>query len=190
MINKIQVIAEVKTKSPYGFSSEKTWEELFDIANDIGDIISVHTDARWGGSFDLIERAKKMTSKPILAKGLHYDDSEITRAYEAGADYILAVGRVPDIYKEKCLIEPLLLRDMQKIPHDSKIVWNSRDLYTGKPKKETFEQAREIWKGWLCQASYIKTTSDIKPGADAVLVGKHLEEFSMHLKRLEKGYYL
>ena len=187
MIGKIQVIAEVKIKSPYGFSSEKTWEELFDIANGIGDIISVHTDPRWGGSFGLIEMAKKMTSKPILAKGLHYDDSDIKRAYDSGADYILAVGRVPNIYKEKCLIEPLCLNDLYKILSDLRVIWNSRNLYTGKPKEETFEQARELWKGWLCQASYIRTIADIKPGADAVLVGEYLEEFAKSLKNVD-GY--
>ncbi len=57
------------------------------------------------------------------------------------------------------------------------MVWNSRDLLTGKLKDETFEQARKIWKGWLCQASNIKSIHDIKEGANAVLVGTHLRDF-------------
>jgi len=65
------LIAEVKTESPFGFVSEKTWRQLFDIANKHGDIISIHTDKRWGGSFDLISKAKELTKKPVLAKGIH-----------------------------------------------------------------------------------------------------------------------
>jgi len=37
-----QIIAKVKTKSLFGFVSNKSWEELFTIANNIGDIISIH----------------------------------------------------------------------------------------------------------------------------------------------------
>ncbi len=184
MINKIQIIAEVKTASPFGFRSNRTWEELFYIADEIGDIVSVHTDPRWDGSFDLVGRAKKLTDKPILAKGIHPDDKDIERAREAGADYVLVVGRIPKVYIERCLIEPYSLSDLYKIPHNSKVVWNSRDLSTGKPKYETFEQARKTWKGWLCQASYIRTQKDIKPGANAVLIGSYLEEFAASLKDL------
>lgn len=182
MINGTQIIAEVKTKSPFGFSSDRTWDELFNIANDLGDIVSIHTDARWGGSFDLVERARKLTSKPILAKGLHQDDKDIERAISAGADYVLVVGRLPGIYLEKCFIEPLNINSLYKLPENLKVVWNSRDLSAGKQKYETFELAREIWKGWLCQASYLKTIDDIRPGADAVIVGTHLEMFAKSLK--------
>lgn len=182
MINKVQIIAEVKTKSPFGFRSNRTWEELFQIANKIGDIISIHTDPRWDGSFDLIKRAKNLTSKPILAKGFHQNNEDILKALKSGADYVLVVGRTPEMYIEKCFIEPLSLSDLCKIPLSNlRVVWNSRDLSTGKPKHETFEQARKIWKGWLCQASYIRNLNDIKPGADAILVGTHLEEFAKSL---------
>lgn len=182
MIDKIQVIAEVKTKSPFDFRSNKTWMELFSIASAIGDIVSIHTDPRWGGSFELIEKAKKLTPKPILAKGIHANDKDIISALKAGADYVLVVGRIPGTHIERCLIEPLSLSELSEIPSGSKVVWNSRDLLTGKPKQETFEQARKIWKGWLCQASCIKNASDIKIGANAVLVGEHLEEFAKSLK--------
>ena len=182
MINKVQIIAEVKIKSPFGFRSNRTWEELFQIANKIGDIISIHTDPKFGGSFNLVKKAKNLTSKPILAKGLHADNKDIIRALEAGADYVLIVGRVPEVHIERCFIEPLNLNDLCKIPLSNlRVVWNSRDLSTGKPKPETFEQARKIWKGWLCQASYIRNLNDIKSGADAALIGTHLEEFAKSL---------
>ena len=69
------------------------------------------------------------------------------------------------------------------IQDGTKVVWNSRDLVTGGLKKETFEDARKIWKGWLCQASNIKTVADIKEGADAVLVGSHLPEFAESIQK-------
>ena len=184
MLGKVQIIAEVKIQSPFGFKSSEKWDDLFKLAEEIGDIISIHTDSRWGGSFDLIAKARKMTSKPILAKGIHSNDSDIIKAIENGADLVLVVGRIPEIYQEKCLIEPLNLEELSKIPSDFKVVWNSRDLSSGKLKKETFEQARELWDGWLCQASNVKSFADIKKGADAVLVGANLREFANSLARI------
>ena len=94
MHGKTAIITEVKTQSPFGWESDKTWDELFAIANDIGDILSVHTDARWGGSFDLIRKARAMTDKPILAKGIHATDDDVQQAIDAGADFVLVVVRV------------------------------------------------------------------------------------------------
>jgi indole-3-glycerol phosphate synthase len=175
---KTEIIAEVKTVSPYGFRSSKSWDELFTIAESVGDIISIHTDARWGGSFDLIKKAKSLTDKPILAKGIHAMDAEVGKAMDAGADLVLVVGRLPKTGLERCLIEPLDLKGLATLPAGTKAVWNSRDLSTGGLKSESFAQARALWKGWLCQASNIRTVGDIAQGADAVLVGSHLPEFA------------
>jgi len=175
---KQKFIAEVKTKSPFGFKSKKTWKELFSIANKIGDIISIHTDKRWGGSFKLIREAQKLTYKKILAKGIHKTDEDIIQALLSGANYVLVVGRIPTGFpKNQILIEPNNLKQLKEIPKGFNVVWNSRDLKTGKLKKETFNQARKIWKGWLCQASNIKSIKDINKSADAILVGEHLENF-------------
>lgn len=182
MYKGVQIIAEVKTKSPFGFQSKKTWDELFKIANKVGDIISIHTDSRWGGSLELIKKAKSLTGKPILAKGIHKTDTEIKSAIDAGADYVLVVGRIPKVYLDKCLIEPLTLSEFRNIPENLKVVWNSRDLSSGSFKKETIKEAREIFKGWLCQASNIKTVDDIERGVDAVLVGANLIKFSKSLE--------
>lgn len=181
MKNKIQIIAEVKTHSPFGFTSTKSWDELFAIAHEIGDIISIHTDPRWGGSLDLIKKAKELTTKPILAKGIHATDVEIQQAIDAGASYVLVVGRIPQIQLNKCLIEPLSLQELSTIPDNLKVVWNSRDLKDGTLKKETFEEAISLFKGWMCQASNIETIDDIKEDAQAVLVGTHLEGFAESL---------
>jgi len=183
MYREVEIIAEVKTKSPFGFKSEKSWDELFEIANEIGDIISIHTDRRWGGSFELLKKARGLTTKPILAKGIHESDSLIEEAIQAGANYVLVVGRLPNIYQEKCFIEPISLTELRTIPQDYRVVWNSRDLKTGGLKKETFSEARKIWNGYLVQASNIKTVSDIESGADAILVGSHLLEFTESLKK-------
>ncbi len=179
------VIAEIKTMSPFGFRSKSSWEQLFEVANNVGDIVSVHTDPRWGGSLDLIRKARRMTDKPILAKGIHQDDDQIDMAVKAGADHVLVVGRVPQVHAQLCFIEPLTLVELGGLPEGTKVVWNSRDLFGGNggAKTETFEEAREIWQGWLCQASNITTVSDIRSGADALLVGSNLEEFAKSLAR-------
>jgi hypothetical protein len=57
------------------------------------------------------------------------------------------------------------------------ILWNARNLETGEPKKESFDTARWIHRGWLCQGSFIATLDDIHPKADAFLVGEHLKDF-------------
>jgi indole-3-glycerol phosphate synthase len=177
MFGGITIVAEVKVKSPFGYVSERSWEEQFKLADDIGDIVAIHTDSRWAGSIEDIKRARKMTSKPLLAKGIHEEDDMIDAAVKAGADYVLVVGRVPTVHKEICWVEPLSLSQLATIPENYKIVWNARDIGTGKPKPETFEQARDAWGGWLCQASFIRHINDVKAGADGILVGQGLAEF-------------
>jgi indole-3-glycerol phosphate synthase len=182
MLGSTQIIAEVKTQSPFGFKSEKTWDELFIIANRVGDMISIHTDSRWGGSLSLVEKARKLTNKPLLAKGFHTDDGVVKDALKAGADFVLVVGRVPMMYIDRCFIEPYTLAELGNLPLGTKAVWNTRDLLTGGLKKETFEEAREVWPGWLCQASNIVTIDDIKDGAHAVIIGGHLIEFEKSME--------
>ena len=171
------LIAEVKTGSPFGFKSTKSWDELFKLANNYGDWISIHTDPLWGGSFELLAKARGRTKKPILAKGIHATDEDIVRAFAAGADYALVVGRMPKIPHEKLLFEPLTLAELSRYPSDTKVVWNTRDLTTGRQKDETIVDARKTWKGWLCQASMIAHPHDSALGVDAILVGEHLEQF-------------
>ncbi|MDO8593890.1 MAG: hypothetical protein Q7R93_00025 [bacterium] len=182
MYNGINIIAEVKTHSPFGWRSSKTWDALFKIAEEIGDIISVHTDPRWGGSFELLKHARTLTAKPILAKGIHALDRDILEARDSGADFVLVVGRIPETELTKCIIEPFTLAELREIPEECRAVWNSRDLTTGGLKAETFEEARRLFPGWICQASHLKTVADIHPGAEAVLVGTHLETFAASIR--------
>lgn len=178
MIGNILFIAEVKTVSPFGFKSPHSWEDLFKIANKVGDIISIHTDPRWGGSPELLKKARKMTKKPILAKGIHKNDQEISDFLKIGADFVLVVGRIPDFAKKKLLIEPNTIQELAQIPPEYKAVWNSRDLTTGGMKAVTFEEARAAFSGWLCQASNIRTENDVNMSADAILIGANLAYFS------------
>src|SRR3989338_2239372 len=128
MYKSIEIIAEVKTQSPFGYKSDKTWDELFYVAEKIGDIISIHTDSRWGGSFNLIKKARSLTNKPILAKGIHEKDNDIKTAIDLGADWVLVVGRIPKVHKEKCIIEPVTLEQLKTIPKNLRAVWNARNL--------------------------------------------------------------
>jgi len=194
MYNGVEIIAEVKDRSPFsGRCSDRSLEELLDTAIGIGDMISIHTSLPWGGSFAWLKKARKETNKPILAKGIHENDRLVERAlFECGADWVLVVyGHTPNGFRplpryellKYCLIEPATLEDLQNISSGIRAVWNSRDLYNkGEPKTETFEEARKLFNGWLCQASNLNTVQDIKPGANAVLVGTNLEKFSESLR--------
>jgi indole-3-glycerol phosphate synthase len=174
----MKIIAEVKTHSPFGWQSTESWDELFSIAKQFGDIISIHTDPRWNGSMQLISKARKLTNKPILAKGIHANDADIEEALKLGADYVLVVGRIPFLHFEQCFIEPTSLNQLKTLPPSTKVVWNSRDLSTGGLKTETFKEARALFSGWLVQASNIKSYQDIELTADAVLIGTHLVDIA------------
>ncbi|KKU48918.1 MAG: hypothetical protein UX68_C0006G0035 [Parcubacteria group bacterium GW2011_GWA2_46_9] len=194
MIGNVILIAEVKTESPSGWKSERSWDDLFAIANKHGDMISIHTDPRWGGSIELVARARGMTRKLILAKGIHATDDLVAEAFYAGADYVLVVGRVPAIQPQHCLIEPHTVAELRELPPTTLAVWNSRNLHllyqTDNRKSETFAQARSVFPGWLCQASNLTTIQDIKPGANAVLVGTKLLEFVESIKNFQPRHSL
>lgn len=179
LTNKL-FIAEVKTTSPFGYVSSNSWDELFEYANEYGDMISIHTDERWGGSFKLLARASARTSQPILAKGIHATDQEVEEALSRGASKVLVVGRLPrqDLLLH-CLIETNTLKQLVEFEKKAtQLVWNSRDLTNGKKKSDDFTTARSVYSGWLCQASNIKTIHDIEESANAFIVGEKLIEFT------------
>ena len=180
----IPIIAEVKTKSPFGFQSPHGWGTLFAWADQVGDAISIHTDPDWGGSFEMVALARRLTQKPIIAKGWHRSDLDIVKAKQAGADFVLVVGRVPDpSLRQHCWIEPRNLAELAELPKDVIAVWNARNLSDGSPKTETWAEARKIWDGPLCQASYIQKASDIFADANYALIGEHLPELMAEQKR-------
>lgn len=80
----MKIIAEIKTKSPFGFVSLKSVDQQFELCEKYGDIISVHTNPNWGGSLQLVEEIRRRTKKPILAKGIHSELKQITQAIDVG----------------------------------------------------------------------------------------------------------
>lgn len=185
-------VAEVKTESPFGFRSPFTKDELLRLAARHGSMVAIHTDPRWGGSFEWLKVARHRTDKPILAKGIHAADDEIERALDCGADRVLVVGRIPpDKYLDKVWYEPNTLDELRCCPDGVKVVWNSRDLVTGARKKSengflytSLGHARNVRPEiWMCQASFISTRSDVMtdPPVQAFIVGEHLPEFVQDL---------
>lgn len=202
MIGDTLVIAEVKLWSPWGERlTENSWREQLELANEVGDIVSILTNPIWKGSRELLARACRLSKNPVLAKDFHGTDEELNSTFDVGANFALVVGRVPgpSIDLGRCFIEPLDLAELATMPPESFAVWNSRDLSSLKDlpgipqflldrwkqstnnssrKRETFKEAREVWAGKLCQASNLKTVADIEEGADAILVGSNLELFA------------
>jgi indole-3-glycerol phosphate synthase len=188
--SNIQLIAEIKEKSPFGFISPYSFEALLDTALKYGDMISVHTNNKFNGSEQKLIEVKKMTNKPILAKNWHLTDDDVKRALKH-ADFALVVGRIPSVYLDRCFIEPESIKQLiqfkkMNIPN-LKIVWNSRNLNNGRKKVSAFNNARDIWSGWMCQASNIKSIDDVHDSANAVLVGSYLKEFCKNTMFLAFG---
>lgn len=105
-IKKPIFIAEIKTQSPFGFKSSKSFHELMELAIENGDWISVHTNVLWGGDYEAISFVRKYTDKPILAKGIHSTNENIDLALKHGADCVLVVDRIPHMgYRQDCLME-------------------------------------------------------------------------------------
>ncbi len=191
-------IAEIKTQSPFGYKSEHTFISLMQYAIKYGDWVSVHTNALWGGDFDAISFVRKNTSKPILAKGIHWTNDDVNKAFDHGADYVLVVDRYPtsaesgkpinlsDDRKSRILHEIDFNRVKKNIdfnPHwtEIKYVCNSRDLRTGLPKMK-WELDDFIKLGvWTCQASGIKKIEQVDQRANAFIVGEHLIDFCKQL---------
>jgi len=170
-------IGDTKIRSPFITGPTKhLWRDRLELAIEYADMIAVQTHGNWAGSHNLVKLAKEATDKPILAKGIHWKDKEIDDLLYLGADYVLVVGRIPPSrFLDRCMLEPTCLKEIEDYPRGVKVVWNARNIVNGWPKKETFQEAREKWDGWLCQASMIKRREDIHPSADAIMIGECLE---------------
>jgi indole-3-glycerol phosphate synthase len=174
-------IAEVKTRSPFGYEAYRSSGYLTQLACRHGDAVAAHTDPRWGGSFEHLAAVATLAhgcGKLVLAKGVHAEDDDIRRALQCGADLVLVVGRRPPAdLREVCLIEPQgSFWDWPQM--GDRIVVNRRNLATGKQDGHDFNAIRHNWPyTWLCQASFIRTPGDVHRGAQAFIVGEHLERY-------------
>ncbi|SDC02636.1 indole-3-glycerol phosphate synthase [Desulfurella multipotens] len=146
--DKINIIAEIKSKSPsYGnFILQKNIVEIY---SKYAKAISVLTDNKYfGGSFEFLHEISKKTNLPILCKDFIIDKKQIDWAYNSGADIILLIVRALEkdklrkLYDYACflglsvLIELHTENDLDKIDFDATIVGvNTRDLDTLKIDK-------------------------------------------------------
>ena len=177
-------IAEIKTKSPFGYQSPHTFIQLMEVAIEYGDWISVHDNALWGGDYETISFVRKYTNKPILAKGLHTTQESIQRALDHGADKVLIVG---DTFEGNFSSNSILREIDNKNPKNiwsggkvwKQIVINSRNLRTGEVAKDVDKQISAFKKeGFdVFQASNIKSRKDISPDVNGFIVGTHLMNF-------------
>lgn len=182
-------IGEIKTKSPFGYESSYSFSELASIAILHADIISVHTNALWGGDFNSISFVRSLTDKPILAKGFHHTISDIESAIQHGADYVMTLNpkildwfirasydELDSFEKPSIAIKPSQLlieldyKQMISITQlyskefldNFKFVYNGRNLSTGLGHKslQTYHEYRKKFK-WLCGASLIRHAVDV-----------------------------
>lgn len=169
----LTVIGEVKTKSPYGYEASYPWAFMLEklIVHPAIDIVSIHTNPLWGGSWEQLKTARELTRKPILAKGFHDTIADVKAAFDHGADYCLTVGWWPD--DDRCWFEYEHLDQLSYIPA-KRVVFNARDPRTGWKRPWVVNRTRAIHPGWLCQASMIRTVTDVHPAVDAVLIGEAL----------------
>ena len=178
----------------FGFRAKYSRSTLIDYALRCGDWVSVHTDARFGGGFDDIYQIRKLTGKPILAKGFHCHDDDVKKAFDLGANHVLVVDRLSrkllSDYGDKILFELSDLNNIEKVSYDfiewGKFVYNGRDLSSGIGKKYigNYSKYREKFK-WLCGASLLKEPDDVHryyPDCDAFIIGENLVEFCKKLK--------
>ncbi len=192
-------IAEIKLKSPYGFKSKYSFEGLTRLAIQYGDIISVHTNPLWGGCYEALEYVRRLTDKPILAKGIHSKNDDVRKAFDYGADYVLIVDRFlnnhADGYNEIPLdkiFHEIGVNIQDKIEQYPNLnyVYNGRDLMnSGLGKKYLDWQKYRDKTNWLCGASLLRHPIDVKmfyPECDAFIVGEHLVEFCGALNEMRK----
>ncbi len=143
------IIAELKRNGPDGtVLTTDTFEERLKLCIRVGDVISIHDHEIWRGSCLDITRARLLTHKPILAKGLHGTVEEIESALRAGADYVLVVGWMPPEHLLPfCFIEVLTLGELARVPKEAAAaVWNGRDLSIVRAKAGVPKHLLKRWR--------------------------------------------
>lgn len=190
-------IAEVKLCSPFGWSSDLRWDELFELAASHGEWVAVHTESPWGGCLEHLRHARQRLDadglrKPLLAKGIHADDDRLREALEV-ADFALVVDRVPKSLPgelvDRCIFEPQsmgvepALRWFSEVGASPRVMLNRRSLSTGEERADlSLSMFRRLFPDvWLVQASFIRGPADVDSRADAFIVGQGLPGFVAQL---------
>jgi len=191
----IRIVGEVKPFSPYkGFLNPrlegmKLSEARLAILGKLlplVDIVSIHIDEIWGGSFKWLAQAAEIcraARKPVLAKGFNPSLAHISQALNAGADYVLTVGWHPARSKNNrdkfCNVwhEPVEEEQFAK-SHATTLVINSRNPVTGNDLDReqiiTRVASMRALDKRIVQASNIHCAACLLPGVDYALVGEPL----------------
>lgn len=177
------IVAEIKQRSPFGWVNPMHWRDQLAVCESVGDIISVHTNPLWGGSWDQLDVIRQRTSKPILAKGFHDTVHDVQRALDCGAEHVLTVGWHPDLLSHpglyyRCWHEVGSLVELSETLA-TRAVWNARCPRTGMPRRGdrgsvAWANGQRPYSQWLCQASHIRGPEDVMAGMDAILIGEGL----------------
>lgn len=178
------VVAEVKPRSPFGWVNPLSVEAQMKLCREVGDIISVHTNPLWGGSWDLLAEVCKWADRPVLAKGFHDTVHDVRRALDCGATYVLTVGWHPGgELGKRCWFEVENRYQLTNAPEAEWIVLNARCPRTGG------RRGVDAWNDTavdrvltspdrlghrICQASMIRGPQDVHPLANAILIGEGL----------------
>jgi hypothetical protein len=170
------VVAEIKQRSPFtGWVNPLPWRDQLAICEQVGDIISVHTDEMWGGSWRHLVDVRMATSKPILAKGFHPSETHVKACLDIldSNDSVLTVGWDGGQYAARCWMECETVEQLIETASE-RVVWNRRCPRTGAKSEVRPAKARALRDGWLCQASHITAPQDVVPLMEAILIGQGL----------------
>lgn len=161
----IGIIAEIKAESPS--VGKITDQDPIEIAeayeNSEAVAISVLTDRHFAGTLQLMDKVKRVTSKPILRKDFIVDEYQLYQSRAYGADAVLLIShlfnnkeemsRFIKISKElgmDCLVEFHSVEHLEKIPAEAEIYGiNNRDLLGNfqTDPNVTFDRIKHIPKG-------------------------------------------
>ncbi len=198
--NKINIIAEIKLKSPTGEWKRKVdHTKLAKLYEKSGaSAISVITDKKFfGGDIKFIPEVKKYTTKPILRKEFIIDEYQIYESLIYGADAVLLMASIltdseiknfVEIIRElkmSCLVECHTEEEIERINKINELLENEIEIYgINNRNLETMEidlnTTKELIKKIptgkiVVSESGIKTGEDIKfiknSGASAALIG-------------------
>lgn len=173
-----KLIAEFKRQSPWdGPLTGRPLEEIVELYDAVPEVwgVSVVADERWGGSVDDIRRARRSTSKPLLARGLELCP---WKAANLGADFALtySISCALDL-SPLTWLEVFSAGDLKRVEALGRgwpgiVVANNRDVRTGNLSRGNAEAVkRAIPPGTLvCAASGYRNVDEAS-WADFVIVG-------------------
>ncbi|EKU47092.1 indole-3-glycerol phosphate synthase TrpC [Staphylococcus massiliensis] len=203
--NHIEVIAEIKSKSPSvkDIPTRNLVEQVKVYEAHGAKAISILTDEKYfSGSFERLMQLRQHTDLPILCKDFIVDTSQIDVAHQAGADIILLIVHILTDAQLELLYNYALEKDLEVLVevHDKQelerahqlnprlIGVNNRDLKTF---ITDVQHTKHILNGDLNSHTYyisesgIQSPEDIAAIIDSGISGVLMGEALMRSKRLD-----